>query len=775
MMDYEQLIARKSAAIAASGFLVPEEDLAPHLFPHQRDLTRWALRRGRAAVFADTGLGKCPILLEWARHVSPYGRVLILAPLAVGQQIEREGVKFGVDARYVRADDPAQRIVIANYEMLHAFDPSLFIGVVLDECFAADTMVDTPLGRRQISTLRIGDRIVNASGVDTVSDVHRREVPYAVKVSYGGASCIASPNHPFFTQRGWVGARTLRAGDHVFQTAAAVRLVLEGIRPDFGPAIRHGAEVLRAILFSEMADASTGDRSEGPQRGGSSEAGGDPIGMMADPSSSRSTRTDRSTESEHGSDSTREDFPPIERDEARTFRAWWQRSGLDEASISASGCTWTDMGNGMVYITGPTDAGLPNELQARLGAARSEARDRIGWVLPPLTQGAGPQERRDAGFIRVDGIEILEPGHYELDRYRDADGKLYFYDIGGTRHPSFSINGALVHNSSILKSFDGKTKQRLIEAFRDAPYKLCCTATPAPNDFTELGNHSEFLGIKTRAEMLAEFFVHDGGSTQDWRIKGHAVKPFWRWVATWGAVVKMPSDLGYPDGAFKLPPINMVEHVVSAGTHDIATSGQLFALQARSLHEQRAVKRATIETRASKISEIIGRATPGEQFVVWCDLNDEQDAVADAIGKSCVSIEGATSDEEKITRHDTWLRGEVQTLVTKSVLFGWGLNWQHCHREIFAGPSNSYERTYQAIRRTWRFGQQHEVTIDIVRSELEEAVLDNYRRKEADAAKMAAEMTAHVGDAVRAEVRGLSREFNDYNPQRIMEIPSWLK
>ncbi len=946
-LTYEQIIARKSAAVAASGFVVPDDQIAPHLLPHQRDLTQWALRRGRSAIFADTGLGKGPMLLEWSRHVSEHGRVLILAPLAVGPQLEREGVKFGVDAKYLRADDPMQRIVVTNYEMLHVLDPSQFVGVVLDECFAADTMIDTPTGRRQIATLRVGDTIYNASGIDTISDVHRREVPYAIRVSYGGSSCIASPNHPFLTQRGWVGARALRAGDHVLKAAAAVRLVLEGVRPQDDIIGCQKAAVLRDVLLSEMAHDPTGRTGQGVQPDGLRQDGEGDLGMVADPSGGRTAGADHGAQSDSGSDRPSEDLPPIERDEAHTFRAWWQRSGLDEAAVRAAGCTWINMGHGMAYITGPTDARLPDALQARLSAARSYARDRGGWQLAPREEGSGPQEGRDAGFVRVDGVEILEPGHPELDRYRDAAGKLYFYDLGGTWHPSFSVNGCIVHNSSILKAFDGKTKQRLIDAFRETPYKLCCTATPAPNDFTELGNHSEFLGIKTRAEMLAEFFVHDGGSTQDWRIKGHAVQPFWRWVATWGAVVKMPSDLGYPDGAFKLPPLRMVEHVVPAGAHDIASSGQLFATQARSLMEQRAVKRATIDARAKKVADLARRhAWDGNQstsetveqkwqrirsmqhgssrddqghptktantcesttkqtrpssserassktsimndgessmrtakrsarsasvqpkdgsaptltesamltsvsntesgsptmsgcsqinavcapsaaaettteddstsitatvpessvdsyvdgvildsvnstttsiaciepsnicnaVVVWCELNDEQDAIANELGDLCVSIQGSDCDDDKISRHERWLRGKVAILVTKASQFGWGLNWQHCHNQIFAGPSNSYERTYQAVRRSWRYGQVHEVTVDIVRSELEEAVIENYRRKERDAAKMSAEMTAHVGDAVRAEVRGAAREFNDYNPQRVMEIPSWLK
>lgn len=327
-----------------------------------------------------------------------------------------------------------------------------------------------------------------------------------------------------------------------------------------------------------------------------------------------------------------------------------------------------------------------------------------------------------------------------------------------------------------MKSFDGKTKERLISMFKRTPYRLCCTATPAPNDFTELGNHSEFLGLKTRAEMLAEYFVHDGGSTQDWRIKGHAVEPFWRWVATWGAVVKMPSDLGYDDGPFKLPPLRMVEHVVPATNHDVAATGTLFAMEARTLQEQRAARRGTLDSRSAKVVELArAYATRGESVVVWCDLNDEQDTIADGLGDLAVSIQGSDVDDDKVARHEQWKVGAVPVLVTKSAVFGFGLNWQHCHREIFAGASHSYERTYQAIRRCWRFGQKHEVTVDMVRSELEGAVIENYRRKEHDAAKMAAEMTAHVGAAVRAEVRGLAREFNPYQPSLAMKVPAWCK
>jgi len=454
-VSYESLIARKSHALEFPG--IEPDEIAAHLFPHQRDLARWALRRGRSAIFADTGLGKTPMQLEWARHVAMRGRVLILAPLAVAQQIEREGRKFGVPAAYRRKDE-GDLITVANYEMMHVFDPSAFAGVVLDE-------------------------------------------------------------------------------------------------------------------------------------------------------------------------------------------------------------------------------------------------------------------------------------------------------------------------SSILKSFDGTTRKRLTEAFAATPFRLCCTATPAPNDFTELGTHAEFLGVKSRAEMLAEYFVHDGGSTQDWRIKGHAVVPFWRWVATWGAVVKRPSDLGHDDAGFALPPLRMHDHAVALDADVVRAAGRLFADDALTLSEQRAVKRATIDKRVALAAKIADHDRP---VLVWCDLNDEGDALEAAI-PGAVQVAGADKDEDKTDRLLGFIDGRYRVLITKVSVAGFGLNLQHCADQIFVGPSHSYEGRYQAIRRSWRFGQTKPVDVHVIRTDADGPIVANMRRKEADAARMGAEMTAHVGEAVRTAVTGTTREWNIYQPAVPMTVPAWLK
>ena len=454
-MNYEKFVATKSAWTAFPG--IDDAVIGGHLFPHQRDLVRWALRKGRAAVFADTGLGKTAMQIEWARHVAQRGRVLILAPLAVAPQTVVEAKRFGVDISY-RQVDAGDRITITNYERLSAFNPADFAGIVLDE-------------------------------------------------------------------------------------------------------------------------------------------------------------------------------------------------------------------------------------------------------------------------------------------------------------------------SSILKAFDGKTRNAIVGGFAATPFRLAATATPAPNDFTELGNHSEFLGIKTRTEMLAEYFVHDGGDTSEWRLKGHAEKDFWRWLATWGAVVRKPSDLGYDDGAYALPPLKFTEHVIPVDNTLAHAAGMLFAAPAMSLQEQRGTRRATVGKRVEVAAGIAAQPGP---CLIWCELNDESKALHDAIPDS-VEVKGSDSTEEKMRALSSFSSGESRVMITKPSIAGFGLNWQHCARVVFVGASHSYEQTYQAIRRCWRFGQDKAVEVHIIRAETEQLVIDNYRRKEADAARLGAEMAAQVLDSVRAEVQGVSaREWNPYDATKEQTIPSWM-
>jgi superfamily II DNA or RNA helicase len=521
--------------------------------------------------------------------------------------------------------------------------------------------------------------------------------------------------------------------------------------------------------------------------------------------------------------------------------------------------------------------------------------------------------------------------------------------------------GAVVlDESSCIKHHDTKTLAQLLIAFAETPFKLCATATPAPNDWTELGTHAEFLGICSRSEMLAEYFVHDGGETQVWRLKGHARAQFWKWVSSWGAMVRKPSDLGHDDTAYNLPPLTVAEHLVHT---DGNTAGMLFAFEAQTLSERRDARRASMDDRVSEcalkvkeswhklaehnedfchvvetairgkpkstrsgksnapgkapvvsqdepgtkqgdqegihegvlrgepgkvqthnagaeggaqretqskvrdgreveklaqgISEGLAGIKPGEaevsaasevrsdcgsiqrnddraekqmrdmrtlgeetqdvpdggslpreregsrdsvlelqhgdrkvhgqysvaevcnrlsteQWMIWCDLNVEQDALEMEFGDLAFSIRGSDSNEEKESRLNRWMQGERPVMISKCSIMGWGINMQCCRNVAFVGVTDSFEAYYQAVRRCWRFGQAREVMVHIFASQLEGAVLANLKRKEAAALAMGEQLSAETRDAVREEVAGSERKTNPYNARTRIAAPSWL-
>lgn len=333
-----------------------------------------------------------------------------------------------------------------------------------------------------------------------------------------------------------------------------------------------------------------------------------------------------------------------------------------------------------------------------------------------------------------------------------------------------SIFGAVVlDESSIIKHHTAKTLQTLLDTFRSTPYRLACTATPAPNDWTELGNHAQFLGVRSRAEMLAEFFVHDGGDTQVWRLKGHARHLFWRWVASWGAMVRSPADLGHDATAYELPPLTVHQHTVEIEHNP---SHGLFAMEAQTLMERRDARRQSMVERVKACAEIVN--ADSQPWVVWCDLNAEGDALTAAID-GAVQISGADDAAVKEQRLHDFAQGKIRVLVSKVSICGFGLNWQHCKRMAFVGVTDSFESYYQAIRRCWRFGQKHPVHVHVFASNQEGAVVQNLKRKEADAKAMAEAMAAETIEAVRSSVLGAIKETNPYQAAKAMNIPSFLR
>lgn len=331
--------------------------------------------------------------------------------------------------------------------------------------------------------------------------------------------------------------------------------------------------------------------------------------------------------------------------------------------------------------------------------------------------------------------------------------------------------GVVADESAILKDHTAATRNAIIEAFARTRFKLSCTATPAPNDHMELGNHAEFLGVMSRVEMLSMFFVHDGGSTQDWRLKGHARKEFWRWVSSWAVNIRYPSDLGYDDGDFRLPPLHVHEHVVQTDDAMVREAGMLFAYEANGLQEQRAARRGSLDARVKIAADMVNASS--EPWLVWCDLNAESDALAKAI-PDAVEVRGSDDAGVKEARMLGFSDGKHRVLVTKPSIAGHGMNWQHCHNTAFVGISHSFEAWYQAIRRTYRFGQTQPVECHVITSSAEGPVVANLKRKQADAESMAAGMLEHMRDVQKANIRAMSRTFDDYVPTVKMRIPTWV-
>lgn len=301
------------------------------------------------------------------------------------------------------------------------------------------------------------------------------------------------------------------------------------------------------------------------------------------------------------------------------------------------------------------------------------------------------------------------------------------------------FKAVVLDESSILKSFEGATRNQIIEMFAQTPFKLACTATPAPNDHMELGNHAEFLGIMSRTEMLATFFVHDGGETSKWRLKGHAEKDFWRWVCSWAVNIRKPSDIGFSDESYDLPELHMHHHICRV---DKPSDGFLFPVQASTLQERIVARRDSIDDRIKKAAEIISQK-PDEQWLIWCNMNAESEGIVKAIADA-VEVKGSDKRDFKAKTMMGFTSGDVSKLSSKVSICGFGMNWQNCNNVLFLGLSDSYEQFYQALRRCWRFGQKNEVHCHIVTAETEGATLQNIKRKEEDAKKMADEMAKEM-------------------------------
>ena len=349
----------------------------------------------------------------------------------------------------------------------------------------------------------------------------------------------------------------------------------------------------------------------------------------------------------------------------------------------------------------------------------------------------------------TDGVNIT---NYEMIEYFD---------------PSV-FSGVCLDESSILKSFTGKYQQLLTDMFCRTPYRLLCTATIAPNDYTEIGTSCEFLGIMSRTEMLATYFIHDGGETSKWRLKKAGVNKFWEWFATWAIYFNSPKDLGYEGEGYDLPPLNI--HQIY--TESQPEEGTLFVQLAETLDERRNARKESMGDRTDHAAAL---ANGGDetQWLVWCDYNDESAMLKKKLERS-VEVKGSDEPEYKAQASIDFADGKIHALVSKPSIFGFGSNFQSCHNMIFCGLSDSYERFYQAVRRCWRFGQKSPVDVYIILSEKEQNVLDNIKRKQKQMDEMQRQMTALMRDVTLAEIRHTTRITTEYLPEKEMEKPKWI-
>lgn len=328
--------------------------------------------------------------------------------------------------------------------------------------------------------------------------------------------------------------------------------------------------------------------------------------------------------------------------------------------------------------------------------------------------------------------------------------------------------GAVVlDESSILKSSTGQTRTAIIEMFANTPYKLACTATPAPNDYTELGNHAEFIGVMNLTEMLAMFFTHDGGDTAKWRIKGHAVTRFWQWVAGWAVMMTKPADLGYDNSQYDLPPLNIQQITVCTEPKE----HEVFVLEAQTLQERQQARRDSIEERVQAAADIVAQ-NPDEIWMIWCNLNSESELLKKAL--DAVEVKGADSNDHKERSMIDFAAGKIGRLVSKPSICGFGMNFQVCHNVIFVGLSDSFEEYYQAVRRCWRFGQTEQVNVYVVTADREGAVVANIERKERDFNAMLTGMISATQEITKENIQGTGRDETEYAAHQKMILPEWM-
>jgi hypothetical protein len=430
----------------------------------------------------------------------------------------------------------------------------------------------------------------------------------------------------------------------------------------------------------------------------------------------------------------------------RHITAWAVRKG--RAAI------WADTGLGKTRM----QVTWAREVTARAGGR--------SLILAPL--GVTEQTVREATSIGIEVAYVADqaaadasPAPIVISNYE----RLHLFDPA-------RYAAVVLDESSILKAYSGATKRALVKAFTATPYRLACSATPAPNDLEELCNHADFLGVMSPAEMRSTFFIADSrGEFMRYRLKGHAQDAFYQWLASWAIACRTPADLGFPDEGYVLPSLHIRDHLIPAGW---VAEGELFTTKLQGVTQRAQVRRETVDARLARAVEIV-RAEPGEQWLIWCGTNPEADGAAAALADlGAVNVKGPDTPEVKAATLRAFADGELPVLVTKPTLAGYGLNFQSCARMVFLGLSDSYEQYYQAIRRCYRFGQRREVEAHIVLADVERVIVDNVRAKESRARSMTAGLVSAIAAENRNQLFAGTSKGDDFEPRRPLILPDWL-
>ena len=787
---YKDFLSDKLVAIAPIGFDVEDAAINQKLFPFQRAITQWALKIGRGAIFADCGLGKGQP--EGALILTPIGFVPN-TQLNVGDMIvASDGLAYPLKAKYIRGlqstfevyfSDGSSFVVDANH--LHIFrtnndrqrskpwrvastlqllDMPIRYGKS-GKSRNLDIPVVVPIqGERRehwihpyVLGVLLGDGCITKGCTVTLADeqiletiraflplgwtlMHKSRYDY--KLSYGGE------NKRDFIQE------LRRLG--IFGTRSRTKFIPNEYLFD---SVDNRVWLLRGLMDTD------GWISDTSQYYSTSKQLADNALTLIRSLGGGPTRALKHTSCIHNG-TRRQGAPchvltfslktfnpfhlarkaakwnPNPRDNGR----WIDR--IEERGEQRTICLSVGSGN-QSYVT--ENYIVTHNTPMQLEWARHVCLHTGGKVLILTPLAVARQTIKESEKFGIDA-------RFAASQEDCAGSGIFVTNYQKLKHfNADSFAGIVLDESSILKSYMGKIKQELITLFNRTRFKLCCTATPAPNDHLELGNHAEFLGIMPSNEMIARWFINDSMEFGSYRLRGHAEKDFWRWVSSWAVCLQHPSDLGYSDDGFILPPLEIIEENVDVDiTKGAFEEGNLYRdgkLTATTIHQE---MRITVDNRADKVASLVNGSE--ETWLIWCHTDYESDALKKQI-PDAIDVRGSLSDKLKEDRLIGFAEGKIRVLITKPRIAGYGLNYQHCHNVAFVGLSYSFEDYFQAVRRTWRFGQTHAVRAHVIIASTEGDIIATVKRKQDDYRTMMGEMATATAETSLVNLR--RRELMD--------------